>query len=155
MDKIILKKEKPLRVWAIGSMLIITGLLGWGKWDQVIILVTLGLLIFGYTKSYKITSDYKNFTIYSFFSIPILKRKLDILFPEYISIFSSNGKRMNEYGPVSALGSISKERSFMIRFFNSNKHFTIFRSKNKEALIDKAESISKMLNVKLIDKTKS
>ena len=154
MSNIKFNQYKSPRSYYIAVPLIIFGFLGWGNWDQVLILLTMGILLIGFRSYYIISSEFKNKIGYSFFGLTFFKGKLNILSPDYISLFSINQKRSNEYGPVSALGSISKDSFFIIRLFKENKHFTIYKSKDYTEVRTKAVELSNMLNVELIDKIK-
>ncbi len=153
VDSITFKQHRPVKAFYIGVPIIIVGFIGWGNWDQVIILSAIGLLIIGFEKQYTISKDYINRVGYGFFGLQIFKKKTEILYPDYVSIFSINQKRSNEYGPVSAVGSVSKDSFFVIRLFQTNKYFTLYKSKNYNQAYDKAKELSKMLEIDLIDKT--
>ncbi|NAS31604.1 hypothetical protein GTQ40_11525 [Flavobacteriaceae bacterium R38] len=154
MNSIAFKKHRSARAWYIGGSVSILGLLGWGNWNQVIILGLLGVLIVAFGSHYIITSDYNNKHCYSFFGITFLKKRLEIIYPDYISIFTINEKRSNEYGPVSALGSISKDAFFFLRIFKENKHFTLYKSNDYHKVLSKGNELKAMLKIELIDKIK-
>jgi len=154
MQQLIFKQHRPAKAWYIGGALFALSFLCWGQWNQVVTLASIAILIIGFESKYAINDENKNATIYGFFGIPLFKKKAKILYPDYISIFNTNQKSNNEYGPVAALGSVSKDAFFVIRLFKENNHFTLYKSKKYDQVYNKAEALSKMLNVDLINKTK-
>ncbi len=65
---------------------------------QKTIFLTISILLVGYSISYKITKDFKNQKLVSFFGIHLFEMKMELDFPEYISVFSATYSLDNEWG---------------------------------------------------------
>jgi len=58
-------------------------------------------------------------------------------------------KQETNWSSVSALGKETRKGIFVIRFFKSNKHFTVYKSNNLNLLKVKALESAKLLDVNL------
>lgn len=157
MKSVFLKQPKPLKALILGyfllALVILMLIANPDQLPQVTTLAFFGLLIISYSVSFEIRKDYKNKKHFQLYGITIFKYGFNIPFPEYISIFSATQKTDNEWGPVSAMGTTSKEQNYLIRIFYGKLHFTLFRTKNISLLKTKAKELSTLLQVELIDKT--
>ena len=115
----------------------------------------IALVILGTSVFYKITPEFDNKKIYMVFGIPIFKIKLDVVYPDYISIAPGKFKSDNEYSSVAALGTEEKYDMFALRFFKNNKNDKIYMSSSYEDVLEKAKWLSNVLNTEIYDATKN
>ena len=115
----------------------------------------IALVILGTSVFYKITPEFDNKKIYMVFGIPIFKIKLDVVYPDYISIAPGKFKSDNEYSSVAALGTEEKYDMFALRFFKDNKNDKIYMSSSYEDVLEKAKWLSNVLNTEIYDATKN
>lgn len=157
MKSVFLKQAKPLKALVLGYFLLaLVILMLIGNPDQIpqiVFLAFFGLLIVFYSISYEIRKDYKNKKHFQLFGITLFKYGFNIPYPEYISVFSSKQKFDNDWGPVSAMGTTSKDELFVLRIFYGKLHFTLLRTKDSTLIKEKAKELSSLLNVELFDKT--
>ncbi len=116
-----------------------------------VVLFTISLMIFRFSISYKINRDFNNEKLFSVFGITIFKTKLEIDFPEYISVFSSTFSSDNEWSSVAALGTKERHDRVVVRFFNGNKKFTAYSTRDYKKAIETANRLSSMLGVNIYD----
>ncbi len=158
MKSISLKQPKPLKVKILGALIL--ALIPFAlvnnenPFFQIVTMAILSIILLGYTVSYQIKKDFDNYKHITLFGLTVWKQKLDIDFPEYISVFSASYKQDNEWGTVSALGTRIENKLMVIRFFCQQKHFTVLKINNYNKAIDKANELGEMLNVKIYDATK-
>ena len=152
MKDLYFKQEKPITVKIMGSLFFVFGCIQYSDLPGSVLFLSLSLILFGYGVSFKITKDFINYKCFTFFGIILFKTKLDIVLPDYISLFAANFSKPNDWSTVSALGSRSNSERFVIRFFNKNETFTVFTSTNKIKTRNKAIVLSEMLDVELLDK---
>ena len=155
MECIIFKQEKPITVTMLGLLLIFISIFSSTSLVHFSFLLGLSLLLLGYKVSYRIASDYNNKKIVSLFGIPLIISKLEIINPDYISIFGANYSKRNDWGPVSALGTNSNADKIVVRLFKGSENFTVYKSSKYEKSKDLAVQLSEMLKVELIDKVKN
>lgn len=153
MKELCFKQEKPITVKIMGSLLLVVGLINYSDLVGSLIVLFLSLVLLGYSISYKRTKEYCNYKQYSFFGKVVFKRKIDILFPKYISLFGSSLSKPNDWGPVFALGTRSNGDRFVIRLFNEEENFTIYTSDNLIKTRKMAFELSELSVVELVDKT--
>ena len=115
----------------------------------------IALVILGTSVFYRITPEFDNKKIYMVFGIPIFKIKLDVVYPDYISIAPGKFKSDNEYSSVAALGTEEKYDMFALRFFKNNKNDKIYMSSSYEDVLEKAKWLSNVLNTEIYDATKN
>lgn len=148
------KQSKPLTVKILGAVfLILVGSLvyeGVAPLNQIIIMSILGMVLLGYSISYEFRSDYTNKKYFQLFGITVFKQKLDVIFPDYITVFSASYKQGSEWGPVAALGKETKEGSYVVRLFKGNKHFTVCKSNSLGSAKNKASRLAELLKVELV-----
>ncbi|WP_299435873.1 hypothetical protein [uncultured Aquimarina sp.] len=151
-------QEKPFKVKILGVLIfVIIGYLlikGDSSLSQVLILLSIGITLLGYSISYEVKKGFDVYRHFMFLGGTIYKAKTDLDFPEYISVFSASFKQDNEWGTVSALGTQAKQNSFVIRLFNGNNRFTLFKTSNYQNAIGKANQLSELLGVEIHDATK-
>ena len=113
------------------------------------------LIIIATSVYYKITSEFDNKKIYMVFGVPIFKMKLDVVYPDYISIAPGKFKSDNEYSSVAALGTEEKYDMFALRFFKDNRNDKVYMSSSYEDVLEKAQWLSNVLNTEIYDATKN
>lgn len=155
MVKIIFKQDKPITVIMLGVLLVILSFVSSTSIGGFIVLFSIALLLLGYRISYIISKDYNNKKVISFFGLPIITSKLEVLFPDYISVFGANFSKRNDWGPVSAIGTNLNADKIVVRLFKENENFTLFKSGKYEEAINLARQLSDMLKVELVDKIRS
>lgn len=155
MNSIDFKQNKPLKVTLLSVLFIMVAIIGNTVLSQFIILLSTGILLLGYRVTYRIHKNFKNQKIISLFGIPLLKMKMDIPFPEYISLFEGSFSIGNNWGPIASLGTSSKSEKIVIRLFSGIEKVTLFKSNNYKKAQNLAIELHQMLDVELIDKVKS
>ncbi len=153
MKSVFLKQPKPLKVKILGVLLLL--LLPFALVDnenpflQILIMIIISSLLLGYSIIYEIRKDFVNYKCFALFGWTVWKQKLDIEYPEYISIFSASFKQDNEWGTVSALGTRIEDKSIVLRFFNDQRYFTAFKNNKYQKVLDKAKEVSELLEVEI------
>jgi len=112
------------------------------------------LVLFGFSTSYEITENFQNKKLYSIFGVVVFSLKLELDFPDYISVFSGSFSVDNEWGAVSAIGTKERHEKLAVRFFTGNKYVSLFKTENYKEALEKAEELSKLLKVEIYDSTK-
>ncbi len=158
MKSIICKQERALKGRILTTIVLVFAVLYLFQTSEPIlarlIFLTITLLIFGFSVSYKINGDFNNQKLFSVFGAVLFKTKLELDFPDYISVFSASLKLDNEWGAVSAIGTKERHDKLVVRFFNENKNFTLYKTENYQKALDKANALSTLLNVEVYDATK-
>lgn len=113
------------------------------------------LLVFGFSVSYKITKDFNNKKLFSFFNVVLFKSKLTLEYPTYISVFSGTFSVNNEWGTVSAMGTKERHQKVVVRFFTDNRKETLYITNDYNMAVKKANELSTLLDVEVYDRTKS
>ncbi|WP_299259159.1 hypothetical protein [uncultured Aquimarina sp.] len=159
MKKLFFKQQKPLKIKILGILIfVLVGyllLIGNSSLSQVLILLTIGVLLLGYSISYEVRVSFEVYRHLRFFNSTVYKVKKDLVFPEYISVFSALFTQDNEWGSVSALGTKEKHGSFVIRLFSENNKFTLFKTNNYETALLRAKELGELIDVEIYDATKS
>ncbi|MBM1105232.1 hypothetical protein JQC67_03675 [Aurantibacter crassamenti] len=147
------KQKKPIIAPILGVMLLVIGANLFyenkSSTSQIAILILMVLVLFGYSISYEIAVDFKNWRHFKMFGFTLFKSKLKIDYPEYITVFSAIHKQNAEWGPIAAMGKERSGDSWVIRFFSGRKHFTLFRTKSLKKAQLRATELSKLLEVEL------
>ncbi len=151
MKQINFKQEKPTTVVILGVLLVLFSIFSANDLKSFIFLLSIGLLLLGYRVSFKIAKDYNNKKVFSIFKVPLIITKLNILFPDYISLFGANFSKRNDWGTVSAIGTNSNADKIVIRLFKGSEKFTVYKSNKYEKSKELAEQLSRMLKVELVD----
>lgn len=158
MESVIFKQERALKGKILSTIILAFAVLFLFQTSEPVltrlIFLAITMLVFGFSVSYKINSDFNNQKLFSVFGITIFKVKLELDFPEYISVFSASFKLDNEWGAVSAIGTKERHDKTVIRFFTGNKNFTVYKTEKHQKAVEKANTLSKMLNVEIYDATK-
>jgi len=108
-----------------------------------------GLCFVGYSEAYKISKDFNNYRLFLFFGKTIWKSKLDIEFPDYISVFHASFVHRDE---VDGTEDILKK--WVVRFFKDNRYFTVLEDDTYDIVLESANRLSELLNVEVYDTTK-
>ncbi|WP_062055089.1 hypothetical protein [Aquimarina longa] len=114
-----------------------------------IFLVCITIILSGFVKSYKITKDFKNELLLTFYGVIIRRSPLDLEFPDYISVFHASFISRNEED-----GTENKFKKWVVRFFNENHHFTIFEDGSYNNALEIAKELSELLEVEIYDTSK-
>jgi len=158
MKYVICKQEKALKGKILTSIVLVFSFFFLFNQTEPflprVILFVVALLIFGFSVAFKISKDFKNKKVYSFFSIPFFAVDLNLEFPDYVSVFSTSFKLSNEWSTVSALGTSEKHDRVVIRFFKDNRHYTVYKTKYYKLAVEKANELGEMLNVEVYDAIK-
>lgn len=159
MNFVVCQQEKPLKakivsiVFFIGVLLVL--LIDGEPFLFKIVFLVFSIFFFGYRITYKITNDFTNYKYISIFGFTLIRMKLRIEFPDYISVFATQLKVDNEWGAIAAMGTQEKHDKIVVRFFKGNSKFTVFRTNNYEDAIKKAKELSALLNIKINDVVKN
>tara|TARA_B110000305_G_C19283163_1_gene560332 strand:+ start:507 stop:974 length:468 start_codon:yes stop_codon:yes gene_type:complete len=153
MRELCFKQGNPITLMILGSLPLVFGLINYSDLTVSVIVLSPSLVLLGYSVSYKTTKEYCNYNRLIFFGIVVFKRRLEIFFLRYISFYASIFFKLNDWGPVSALGTKSNSDGFVIRIFNKEDSFAIYRSNNLIRTRKLAFELSELLVVELVDKT--
>ena len=151
MKSIFLRQYKNPRGFWFSFFLICFSFLTLPSLVQFSVLFSIGLVLIAFNISYEIREDLIHKKHFRLFNFSLIKTKLILEFPDYISVFNLVQKSVNEYGPVSAIGTQSREGFFVIRFFKNNTYRTVFKTKKYNEVIAKSEALQKMLKVEVIN----
>ena len=147
------EQSKPLTVKILGIMiLLMTVFIVWSNTpstSQLIAMPTIGILLLSYSISYEIKADFENRKHFKLFGTTVFIQRLELLFPDYISVFSARFKQGVDMGPVAAIGRINRDDAFVIRMFKGNRYFTVFKTNNLELATRRADVLGALLNVEV------
>lgn len=153
MKSIYFKQSKPLTISILGIVILVLLIFliieNNAGWSQIFIMCLIGFVLLGYSVSYEINDNLNHKTHFKLFGFSLFRQKLEMVFPDYIIVFSALFKKDSDWGPVAALGSQSKGGTYVIRFFKGNRHFTIWKTKNIESANKRAKEVGKLLNVEV------
>lgn len=148
MESIKFRETKNTKAKFLGIVILVFGLL-------VLIIEPIGLFIFliGFlilTINTEI-EVFKNFE--NKYNITLFSKNIELISPDYISLFSQSFSRSNDFSTVSALGTKSSYDFHVIHFFDeNNRNEIIFKSKNKSEVLEKGIQLAELLNVELLNK---
>jgi len=158
IEKVKVLQLKPLKIKILGFLLILMFFISMyfvsARYLDSVIFLVLGILLLGYTVNYEINKDFRNYKSFGFFGFTLLRKVVRISFPEYISVFETNQTSDNNWSTVSALGTQENYNMFVVRFFNNNQKFTVYKSSDYKSALTIANKIGKMLDVDIYDATK-
>ncbi|WP_109302045.1 hypothetical protein [Aquimarina sp. AU474] len=153
MSYVICKQEKALKGKIVTSIVLLFSFLFLFNQTEPflprLILFIITLLIFGFSTSYKISSDFNNQKLFSFFGLSLFSIKLDLDFPDYISVFSASFSLNNDWSTVSALGTKERHNKVVVRFFKGNKNVTVYKTNKYQEAVEKANELRTLLNVEV------
>jgi len=159
MSAVLLPQSKPLQAYISGTLLLLLCPFVWyyneNSLEKIALVLLIGLVLIGYSVTYEIRQTFDNYKRINLFGITIWKQQLHLLFPDYISLFSSSFKKDNEWGAVAALGSKSKYQSAVVKFFKGQKNEIIYKSNDYTKALEKTNELSVMLNVRIYDAVKN
>lgn len=149
--RLFFKQSKPLTVIILGVILLILATItiyeDVTKLEQIITMFCLGLILLGYSVSFEINENYNNKKHFKLFGITTFKSKLELFIPDYVTVFSSTSVKNTEWGPVAAMGSQTKDQSYVVRIFKGHQHFTLWSTKSYNLAKSKAEDLGNLLKI--------
>ncbi|MFD2563526.1 hypothetical protein [Aquimarina rubra] len=158
MKNVICKQERALKAKILVAIVLSFSFMmlffGSEPLTPRILLFTGSLLVFGFGVSYKINKDFNNEKLFSVFGLVLYRAKLDLEFPDYISVFSGSFSLNNEWATVSALGTKERHEKIVVRFFTDNRKVTVYKTNTYNAAFEKARELSDLLSVEIYDTTK-
>ena len=153
-NKLFFNQKKALTVRILGVVILVLLAYLWFNVSlpisQIVVMFSLGIFLVGYSVAYEFNNDFKNKKHLKLFGVTLFKVSLDVLFPEYISVFSASFKKGADWGSVAAIGKENKENDYVIRLFKGRKHFTVYKTKSQEEARDKATALATLLKVELV-----
>ncbi len=159
MQEVVLQQTKPQQVKITAFILLVLTPILWyyneNSIEKVLTVLFIAILMLGYSVSYKIKSDFDNYKVINVFKVPLWNQRKAFIFPDYISVFSASYKKDNEWGAVSALGTKSKTQNVVIKFFSNRANEIVYKSNSYEDVLEKANELSKLLNVRIHDSVKN
>lgn len=151
MKSMILFQPKPMTIKVLGVFLLFLLMVviyeGSSTTGQSATIFVLGLMLLGYSVAYELRSDFNHLKHFKLFGITCYKTKLRFFQPEKAKAFPVLTKRSFDWGPVSAMGKRSDEKHYVIRLFNGNQHFTVFRNGSLEEVKGRGQELSSVLGV--------
>jgi len=158
MEYIICKQERALKAKILTTVVLVFSIVmlvfGPEPFFSRVLLFLVVLFVFGFSISYRIKKDFNNQKVFSFFGIPMIKVAVEMDFPEYISVFSGSFSVNNDWSTVSALGTKERHEKTVVRFFTGNKKVTLYKSNDYENALEKANALSKLLDVEVYNAAK-
>lgn len=108
--------------------------------------------IFGLNYEYVFLNDVKCKWVLKVFDFKIYHREKDFIFPEYIGVVHQSYVDAVHFSWYM-LGSSynAKFKRYVIKFFNGKQRQTVFKTSNKEKVINKANDLSVLLNVRMLN----
>ena len=142
-----------MKVKIFATLFIVVGFIGSLENLTGVVILLLGLILFGVNFELEIFKDFKNKLNIKFLSLKLFSQKEELIFPDYISISGQSFSTSNEFGTISALGSKSGFDYYVIRFFDeNNRNELVFKTKNKAEVLEKGKQLAELLNVDLLNK---
>ena len=138
MNKIKLHQKNSFYKTAIGILLLFslsTSIMAFNF--SLLFFIKSGIILYclAFTKAYVFNKQNNNKELYLLFGITVLSKELIFKNTEYISVFKPKN-----------------ERSFYIKIFKENINLEIYNSRNYKKLISKAELLSSIIDVELVNK---
>ncbi len=156
MNSVSFTQKKPIVANILGAFLLILFIhntwRGLGGLNQTIGLVAFSALLLSYSIVYEVDSQGHFYTLYCFLKVPVYRKKLNIFYPEYVSVFPMRSGKNSDWGPVSAMGKRSNNDEFCVRIFDDKEKFTLIRTSNSKLALHKAKALSVLLKIELINK---
>lgn len=109
----------------------------------------IGLFLAGFSNAYRITKDFKNEKLFILYGRIFWRSKLDIEFPDYISVFHASFVSRDKED-----GSESRSKKWVVRFFKDNRFFTILEENDYHVALRNANELSELLGVEIYDSSK-
>lgn len=146
------KQEKTITPKVLGfSLLLLTAVSMYSPkvpLSQIISMGAIGGVLLGYSVSYEICKHGLHFKHLKLFGATVLKTKLKFFNPDVIRAFPALFKNNFNWGPVAAIGKHNKGNKYVIRLFDGNRHFTVFKTTSFEAASTKARKLGYIFEVK-------
>ncbi len=114
---------------------------------------TIGFFVFSIKKEYVFTADFQNRIVYRVFKKQIVEQKLDLEYPDYISVFHARYKRPDEYVQYTDYDQY-RYKKWTVRFFKENRSETIFEEYKYEEALKKAQLIGRFFDIEVYDASK-
>ncbi|TSE05122.1 MULTISPECIES: hypothetical protein [Aquimarina] len=153
MNSIICKEPKTIPNKLFSIFIMIFAILSfWFEKSSLLTTVLffcMGLIWLGYTKAFKITKDFMNEELYLFFGLIIWKSKLELKFPDYISVFNASFVHREEID-----GDETRFKKWVVRFFKDNTHFTVLKLDDYNKALKIANDLGGLLQVEVYDTSK-
>jgi len=154
MKSVFFKQTKPLTVKILGILFLLFVVLlvldGKAGVTPIVIMCAIDLVLLGYSISFEIKENLEHKRHLRLLGKSLFTLNLDILSPEYVSVFSARLKKDADWGPIAAMGSQSKNGTYVIRFFKGNRHFTVWKTKSYELAMTRAGEVAKLFNVDVL-----
>lgn len=157
MKNVICKQQRALKAKILTSLVLGVAVLMLLNTDLLLmtrlLFFIIALVVFGFSTSYKITESFDNEKLFSVFDVTVFTAKLEIEFPDYVSVYSGSFSSNNDWSTISALGTKERHNKFAVRFFKENKNHTLYLTHQHKDALQKATALSELLNVELYDST--
>ena len=89
MESMTLIQAKPLTIKILGVFFVCLALyivfFGEAILQEVVLMTIIGVFLLGYSTAYEVNTDFNNKTLFQLFGMTIFRRKVNIIFPDYIS----------------------------------------------------------------------
>ncbi len=158
MKTVLLQQSKPQQATILGGFLLVLTPVLWYfneySLDKILLILCIGIVLIGYSITYEIREGFDYSKRFNIFGIPLWKQRLELLTPDYISLFASSFKKDNDWGAVSALGTKSNYQSIVIKFFKGPKNEIVYKSNDYNEALSKANELALLLNVRVHDTVK-
>ncbi|PKV48741.1 hypothetical protein ATE84_0749 [Aquimarina sp. MAR_2010_214] len=109
----------------------------------------IGLFLAGFSNAYRITKDFNNEKLFILYGRIFWRSKLDLEFPDYISVFHASFVSRDEVE-----GTEDKFKKWVVRFFSDNRFFTILEENDYHIALKSANELSELLGVEVYDRSK-
>ncbi len=116
---------------------------------QPITMFGLGVFLLAYSVSLEVRGDGVCFKHLKLFGLTIVKTKHRVINPEVIRVFPAFFKNEFNWGPIAAMCKQSKNVKYVVRLFNQNKHWTVFKTNSFDKASLQAKKLGAILNIKV------
>jgi len=150
MDRIYLKQHIPVISRVIFSLPIFFMILLLSNfYTFYLFLLLIFLLVFGFNYEYIIVRNGSSLLVVKIFNKTILSIKKSFITPDYISLMYQSFYESSHFSWYPNVFPDTKFKLYTIKFFKGNNRETVFKTDNKEEAIQKANMLSKLLNVRI------
>lgn len=114
-----------------------------------VLFLCVGVFFSGFSTAYRITKNFKNEKLFILYRWVFWRTKLNLEFPDYISVFYSSFVSRDKED-----GSESRSNKWVVRFFKDDRFFTILEENDYDIALKSGNELSELLGVEIYDRSK-
>lgn len=145
------KQEKPITPKVLGFVLGLLTVFSMNSpkvpLSQIISMGAIGGGLLGYSISYEICKEGLHFKHLKLLGLTVLKTKFKSFKPDVIRAFPVFFKSNFNWGPIAAMGKQNRTEKYVIRLFEGNRHFTIFKTSSFETASTRAQMLGEIMEI--------